>query len=44
MTYGEQLRQEGRQEAKLTLAKTMLTKGYNPREVQELTGVNSLSV
>ena len=39
MTYGEKIRQEALQEAKSAIARTMLTRGYNPQEVQELTGV-----
>ena len=40
MTYGQQLRQEGRQKAVLDVARTMISKGYDPREVKTLTGLS----
>lgn len=40
MTYGQQLRQEGRREAVLDVARTMISKGYDPREVKTLTGIS----
>ncbi|MEL6412919.1 MAG: hypothetical protein AAFQ08_02230, partial [Bacteroidota bacterium] len=53
MTYGDKIRQEAAQKAareathkatqtrSLEIARTMLTKGYDPNEVSTLTGISS---
>lgn len=52
MTYGQQLRnegiqlgmQQGMQQEKLGIARSMLTKGYAPNEVFELTGLSGAAI
>ena len=40
MSYGQRLRQEAIKQDRLAIARTMLTKGYDPTEVRTLTGIS----